>query len=252
MTIKPVVSIITPTFNSERFISETIDSIIQQSYKDWELLVIDDGSDDNSIKIIKEFESKENRVHLIRFKKNYGPAYARNLGIQLAKGRYIAFLDSDDVWHPDKLEIQIKFMLENNLPFSFTSYRKIDDMGKIFGKRIKAPEMLNYNDLLKSCTIGCLTVVYDQRLIGKQFMPDYPKTQDYALWLKIMKTGVKARGIDQELAYYRIRQSSISRNKIIKAFYQWKIYREQENLNFFESIYFMINYTLYGLIKLIR
>jgi len=252
MKNNPIVSIISPSFNSENFILETIDSVIKQTFKDWELLIIDDGSDDNSVKIIQEIASNEKRIHLFILKKNCGPAYARNFGIQLAKGRYIAFLDSDDIWHPNKLEVQINYMDENNIPFSFTSYRKIDENGNIFGKLINAPEMLNYNDLLKSCTIGCLTVVYDQNMIGKQFMPNYPKTQDYALWLKIMKQGIIARGIDKELAYYRIRRSSISRNKFIKAYFQWKIYRRQEKLTLIKSIYFMMNYTLHGLLKLIR
>jgi glycosyltransferase involved in cell wall biosynthesis len=251
MKENPIVSIISPSFNSERYISETIGSIINQTFQNWELLIVDDGSNDNSLEVIRYFIHKENRIRLISLKRNYGPAYARNLGIQLAKGRYIAFLDSDDLWHMDKLDIQIKYMNENNLAFTFTTYRKIDEQGKLIGKRIKAPKVLDYNDLLKSCVIGCLTVIYDQVLLGKQFMPNFPKAQDYALWLKIMKKGVKAWGIDHELAYYRIRKSSISSNKISKAYYQWKIYREQEILGFFQSIYYMTHYTYHGFKKML-
>ena len=246
------ISIITPCFNSQEFISFTIDSVLQQTYKNWELIVINDGSTDNSKDILAEFSKRDSRIRIITLDKNYGPAHARNVGIKKAKGKYIAFLDSDDLWITNKLETQISFMLENNIVFSFSSYRKIDEDGKIVGDVIKAPSRIQYQDLLKSCSIGCLSVVYDQSMIGKQYMPEYKKTQDYALWLKILKSGVDAIGIDEELALYRIRKSSISRNKFVKAYYQWKIYREQEKISFPKSLYLMMFYAFYGIKKMFQ
>jgi len=247
-----LVSIITPCYNSQYFITNTVESVIQQTYENWELLIIDDGSKDDSKNIIAHYSNKDPRIKLISLEKNQGPAHARNIGIEMARGRFIAFLDSDDLWNRNKLETQINFMLKNNIPFSFTSYQKIKNDGNPVGKTVIAPKILNYTDLLKSCPIGCLTVVYDQSKIGKHYMPDFLKAQDYALWLKILKTGINAIGIEENLAFYRIRKSSISRNKLFKAYFQWKIYRKQEKISLTKSLYLMFFYTFYGFKKMIK
>ena len=246
-----LVSIITACYNAEDHISETIESILKQSYKDWELILINDGSTDKSEQIIQKFHAQDNRLKVINLDKNHGPAYSRNQGIKMARGKYIAFLDSDDVWHENKLEEQVDFMRNSKVQFSFTGYQKIDEKGQFFGRKIDAPKELTYKELLKSCTIGCLTVMYDQSNIGKYYMPNYPKAQDYALWLNILKDGINAYGLNQTLAFYRIRKRSISRNKIKKAFYQWKIYRTQENLGYFKSLYYMAHYTFHGFLKML-
>jgi glycosyltransferase involved in cell wall biosynthesis len=246
------VSIITPCYNCENYISFTIESVVQQTYSEWELIIVNDGSEDKSINLIKSYSEKDPRIKLIELENNMGPAYARNMGIRMASGRFIAFLDSDDLWDKKKLEKQISFMINNDISFSFTSYQKINYNGDLVGKPIKAPPVINYNDLLKSCPIGCLTVIYDQGKIGKHYMPDFLKAQDYALWLKILKTGVEANGIEENLAYYRIRKSSISRNKLYKAYFQWKIYRKQEIISIIKSMYLMFFYTFYGFKKMIE
>ncbi len=245
-----LVSIITPSHNSVKFIRGTIESVLRQTYSFWELIIINDGSVDGSDKIINEFLQNDNRIKVINLDRNHGPAYARNQGIKIAKGKYIAFLDSDDLWHEEKLKIQTEFMEKSKIKFSFTGYQKINEKGKQIGRPISAPEKLTYKDLLKSCIIGCLTVVYDQSEIGKYYMPNYLKTQDYALWLKILKDGIDAYGLDQTLAFYRIRKSSISRNKLIKAYYQWKIYRTQEKLDLVKSVLYMIHYAFHGFKKM--
>jgi glycosyltransferase involved in cell wall biosynthesis len=247
-----LVSVITPCYNSQNYISYTIESVIRQTYENWELIIVDDGSEDGSKNIIAKYSEKDPRIKLIELVNNQGPAHARNVGLEIARGRFIAFLDSDDLWDRKKLESQINYMLEYDVSFSFTSYQKINNKGDVVGKPVKAPKVLSYNNLLKSCPIGCLTVIYDQNKIGKHYMPNFLKAQDYALWLKILKTGIHAIGIEENLAFYRIRKSSISRNKLYKAYFQWKIYRKQEKINIIKSIYLMLFYTFHGLNKLIK
>ena len=213
--VDPLVSVVMPAYNAEIYISDAINSVISQTYKNWELLIVNDRSTDNTKKIINSFKEKEKRIIYFETDKNLGPGYARNIAIERANGQYIAFLDSDDKWIPNKLEIQLNFMKKNKSSFSFTSYQKINESSQIIGKKIEVPNKLNYEDLLKSCIIGCLTVIYDVSKLGKVYMPLIKKTQDYAMWLNILKKIPSAHGLNESLALYRVRRDSISSNKFI-------------------------------------
>lgn len=243
-----LVSIITPCYNSEQFIERTVESIIDQTYSNWELLVIDDFSSDNSVNIVKRLIKLDSRIKLVQLEKNYGAAVARNKGIELAKGRFIAFLDSDDLWLPNKLKTQVKFMEKNNVSFSYSSYKLTNMMNNDKGSFI-VPYRQSYKDILKTCSIGCLTAMYDVKKIGKVYMPIIAKRQDFGLWLRILKKVDYAYGIQEELAIYRMRKDSISGNKIKVAKYQWQIYRKEENLTLLNSLYYFLHYAINGLFK---
>lgn len=242
-----LVSIITPVHNAYSLIEETIQSILNQTFTDWELILIDDYSSDMGIHILNKYEELDPRIHLFENPKNMGAAISRNKGIEMAKGRFIAFLDSDDLWEPNKLELQVKFMLENKHAFSFTGYHKF--RGKTIVGQHFVPARVTHEELLKTCSIGCLTAMYDTDQLGKVFMPIISKRQDFALWLKILKMIPYAYGINQPLARYRLRGDSISGNKFKAARYQWKVYRDFENLNLFKSCYYFAHYAFFGVIK---
>jgi len=243
-----LVSIITPSYNSEKFIKETIDSVISQTYQNWEMIIVDDVSPDKSNEIIDAFIKKDSRIKLIKLEENSGPAVARNRAIEEAKGRYIAFLDADDLWLPEKLEKQIAFMLENDLSFTYSSYRLIDEEGHRLGEFI-TKEMISYESMLKTCSVGCLTAIYDTEKLSKVYMPNILKRQDYGLWLKILREIESTKGIVEPLAVYRVLKNSVSSNKIKTAQYQWKIYREVEHINIFKSTYYFIFYMVNGILK---
>lgn len=243
-----LVSIITPSYNSAHFITKTIESVIEQTYQEWEIIIVDDCSTDNSIDIVKEYQTKDSRVKLIQLARNSGPAVARNKAIEEARGRYIAFLDSDDIWFSQKLEKQIPFMKEKDAVLSYTSYQKIEEDGTPRGT-VKVPVSVNYKKMLNSNYIPCSTAVLDSYKLGKVLMPNILKRQDYGLWLKILKMGHIAYGINEPLAYYRVRRCSVSSNKLIAAKYQWKVYREVEKLDIFNSAYHFMKYAYIGLRK---
>ncbi len=205
-----LVSIITPSYNSEKFIANTIASVLAQTYTFWEMIIVDDCSTDNSVKIINSFKDK--RIKLITLKENSGAAVARNKAIAKAKGNFIAFLDSDDFWYPNKLEVQINFMVKNNYKLTYTSYQQVDENATPI-KKIECHKKLSYQDLLSANRIGCLTAVYAADKLGKIYMPTIRKRQDYAFWLSILKKIDYAYGIQQVLANYTIRNQSISNNK---------------------------------------
>lgn len=243
-----MVSIITPSYKSVKFISQTIESVLNQTYQDWEMIIVDDVSPDNSNEIIEKYIKKDDRIKLIKLEKNGGPAVARNRAIEEASGRYIAFLDADDLWMPGKLEKQIKFMVNNNIVLSYSSYDLIDEDNNDLGTFITKPKV-NYSDLLKTNSIGCLTAIYDTEKIGKVLMPDIIKRQDYGLWLNILKKTDHAKGILESLAKYRIMKNSVSSNKFVAAKYVWKIFRDVEKLNIFKSCYYFCFYVYNGLKK---
>ena len=244
------VSIITPLLNSLTFIEETIESVISQTYNDWEMIIIDDCSNDGSLELVKDIAKDDLRIRLISLKNNLGPSNARNEGIKQACGRYIAFLDSDDLWHKDKLEKQIKFMQKNEYAFTFTGYEKIDEKGKKIGNILPFKGQVTYHDLLKSNHIGCLTAMIDLKILGyKMYMPDIKKRQDQGLWLEILKEIDKAYCLNKVLGKYRIRKDSISINKIANIKFQWQLYRELEKLSIIQSFYYMLWYAFYGIRK---
>lgn len=243
-----LISIITPSYNSARFISETIHSVLSQSITNWEMIVVDDCSVDNSVEIIRSFIAVDSRIKLIQLTENSGAAVARNAAIKESKGRYIAFLDSDDLWSPNKLEMQLEFMQRNNYPFTFAAYDKIDEHGKVFGS-IGVPDRVSYTELLKTCSIGCLTAMYDTKYLGKVTMPPIRKRQDFGLWLRLLKKTDFAYGLNITLAQYRVRPGSISANKFNAAMHTWHLYRDIERLKFFYCIYFFSHYAIRGLLR---
>ncbi|WKD86516.1 Putative teichuronic acid biosynthesis glycosyltransferase TuaG [Polaribacter huanghezhanensis] len=230
------------------FITETITSIQKQTYENWELLITDDGSTDNSIKIIKEFLLKDSRIKLFSIK-NSGAAVARNNSIKKSKGSYIAFLDSDDLWFPNKLELQIKFMETHNYNFTHTSYKKISDEGEDLNLTVTCNDVLTYDQMLSSNKIGCLTVMYNVDCIGKIYMPIIRKRQDYALWLKILKINEVAYGLNVVLSKYRLRSNSISNNKFEMLKWNWLLFRKIEKLSFFKSLYLVTSNILIKIFK---
>ncbi len=241
-----LVTIVTPSYNCSDFISKTIDSVINQSYSNWEMIIVDDKSTDNTVEIINNYVKKDNRIKLIESADNYGPAYTRNIGIKYSKGAYIAFLDSDDLWEKDKLLLQVSFMKKNDIPFSYSGYSIIDEAGKKiteFYPRLK----VNYRDLLKTNDIGCLTAIYDVSKLGKMYMENLKTGQDLTLWLKILKKIGYGYCIEMSLARYRIRDGSNSRKKTNKAKWQWYTFRVVEALTISKSIYYFVFYTLYGI-----
>jgi len=234
-----LVSIVTPICNSEKYLAPTVESIISQSISDWELVLVDDCSTDNSGFIAQRYKDQDSRIRLIRLEQNYGAAVARNTAIEAAQGRYIAFLDSDDQWLPQKLEKQIIFMEKHNYAFTHSWYEKQDETGKPLGQKVCAPERLNYYDMLKSNQIGCLTACYDTDKLGKVFMPLIRKRQDYGLWLKILKKEPFVYCLPEFLALYRVRSSSVSSNKVEMLKYNWQLYRHIEKLSVLRSAYYL-------------
>lgn len=206
------VSIITPVFNSENYIADAIDSALNQTYKDLELIIIDDHSQDRSVEIVKNYV--DSRIQLICLKKNGGAGLARNRGIEIASGRYIAFLDADDMWASDKLEKQLDFMGRNKISFCYSSFYLMNDQGASDGTYIEALPRVNHKKMLKNNYIGCLTAIYDTESLGKVYMTEHKKRQDWGLWLKLLSKTPWAMSLSEPLAYYRHGNTSLSKNKL--------------------------------------
>lgn len=243
------VSIITPAYNCEKFISKTIESVLSQTYPHWEMIVVNDCSSDTTGQIAQKYASYDKRIKYIKLEYNSGAAVARNVAMSMAKGQYIAFLDSDDLWLPDKLSTQIKFMQDNNYKFSCTDYEQIDESGNPLGKIIKCREKADYNRVLLDCPIGNSTVMYDVSQLGKFEVPDIRKRNDDALWLKMLKKEKYIYGLNQILTQYRIRKDSISANKLQLVKYHWTLYRKIEKLNIIRSLFYIIHW---GIIKVLK
>ena len=237
-----IISIITPVYNASDFLEETINSVLNQTYDNWEMILVDDCSTDNSREIIKKLSQMDDRIIPVFSERNEGVAKSRNKGILKAKGRYIAFLDSDDIWKENKLKLQIEFMKKNNIAFSFTGYDFIDENGVEFRKMVDVPSKVNYNKLLKYNSIGCLTVMIDKEIVGDIEMPSI-KHEDFMTWLSILKKGIDAYGINENLASYRKRTGSVSENKIKAATWTWNILRKHERLNIVKASWCFINYA---------
>ncbi len=246
--LKPLVSIITPSFNAARFIKSTILSVQAQTYAQWEMIIVDDCSSDNTCEIVEQLAVLDKRLHLIKQNINNGPALARNVALDAAKGRYIAFLDSDDLWLPDKLNRQLLFMQKRNIAFSYTQYRHIDEAGNEHGALIVPLDYYDYSKLLKNNKIGCLTVMLDRDQIGNiAFKQTY--REDYVLWLELIKRGFRAYGLQEYHARYRIVTKSHSRNKIKASIGNWRVYRNVEKLSLPNAVWCFMNYAVRGYIK---
>ncbi|WP_338367074.1 glycosyltransferase family 2 protein [uncultured Pseudoalteromonas sp.] len=243
---EPLVSVIMPAYNAEIYISESIESVITQSYANWELLITDDHSTDKTQQIINEYATKDPRIKLFINEQNGGAGVARNNSIKQASGRFIAFLDADDKWLPEKLTKQISFMLTNNYAFTFTAYQKLEQ-GELRGT-IKPPVFTTYKKLLSSNVIGCLTAVYDTQVLGKLYMPLIRKRQDMGLWLNILEQVPKAYCLEDVLALYRV-DSGMTQNKLEILKWQWLFYRKVKKLSIFKSAYHFVIYSVKGFLK---
>lgn len=241
-----LVSVIMPSHNSAHFIEETIRSVIAQTYANWELIVVDDCSTDNTLEITRALAARDSRIQSIVLAENGGSAVARNTAIEAATGRYIAFLDSDDIWAPQKLERQIAFMQETGSPFTYASYERMTEAGEKISF-VHVPAKVRYSGLLKKNVIACLTAVYDTKQLGKVLMPLIRKGQDYGLWLMLLKRIDHARGLDEVLGRYRIREQSISSNKLESSTWVWRIYREVMQLSLPVALYYFSFYAATGI-----
>lgn len=240
---KGLISIITPAYNAEKFIVETIESVLQQTYVQWELIIANDNSKDKTKEIVQEYAKKDARIKLINLAGNSGPALARNAAIGKARGQYLAFLDSDDKWFPEKIDKQIKALQKSKAVICFTAYRRTNLDGSEVGKLIEVPLELNYEKLLYQNVIGTLTVVIDREKTGPVKMTD-AGYDDYVLWLEVLKNGSTGIGINEDLARYRKVDGSISSNKFRAAKWIWNIYRNIEGLSFIRSFYYFFIYSL--------
>lgn len=237
-----LVSIIMPAYNSEKYIEESVQSVINQSYQNWELLIIDDYSTDETFSIAQSLANQDKRIKLYQLRKNSGAAIARNKGIKKANGSYLAFLDSDDLWKKNKLENQIRFMEDNEYTFSCTAYEFIDAENRKTGKVVTPLTESDYNGVLKYSP-GNSTVVYDVDKLGKFFVPDIKRRNDFVMWLQVIKKAKKIYGISEALTQYRVHAESLSVNKKKLVKYQWRVYREIENLSFIYSLYLICHKT---------
>jgi teichuronic acid biosynthesis glycosyltransferase TuaG len=238
-----MVSVITPAHNSSEHIAETMMSVLAQTHPEWEMIVVDDCSTDHTGELVQEFSQHDPRIRLIELKDHLGPAEARNKAIRAASGRYIAFLDSDDLWHPHKLERQINFMQQNGWAFTFTNYQRIKGHS---GKRmnvVKVPRTIDYSGYLRNTIIGALTVIIDREKTGDFKMPNLRTSHDMALWCDILKRGFQAHGLRETLAYYRVVNSSNTAKKIRAAYDVWRVYRRVEKMALLPS---MVNFMFYA------
>lgn len=247
---KNLVSIITPVYNAGKFIAETIECIQAQTYVDWELLLINDCSQDNSVQQIEHYMQADSRIRLIHLETNSGAAVARNKGIEQAKGQYIAFVDSDDCWEPRKLELQLAYMQQHGVAFTYTNFKLLNEDGSVRKERMKLPTSRDYYGLLKNTAIACSTVVIDRNIIGDFRMPLVRKGQDTATWLMLMRErGVTAYLVDEVLNGYRQVKGSLSNNKFKALQRTWYIYRELEKLPLLKSAYYFVNYAIQATLR---
>lgn len=247
--MKELVSIITPTYNSAKFIEETIQSVQSQTYSNWEMIIVDDGSTDTTVKIIEEIIKEDDRIQFYKLENNSGPAVARNTAIGKAKGKYLTFIDADDIWFPDFIKNSIDVIKQTNIPFVFSSYKRANEKLEFVFTDFIVPKKVTYTDILKSNSISCLTAFIDIKVLDKKFMPLIRKRQDMGLWLQYLKVTPYAFGIQETQAIYRIRENSLSRKKIDLIKYQWQFYRDVEHLNIVLSTYYMLHWMYRGFMK---
>ncbi|HEA28555.1 MAG TPA: glycosyltransferase family 2 protein [Leeuwenhoekiella sp.] len=237
-----MISIITAFYNAEKFLAESIESVLAQTHVDWELLLIDDCSSDQSAVIALKYAQADKRITIVTLEQNSGTGIARNKGIEQAKGSKIAFLDADDRWKPHKLATQLQFMEKNQASICFSSYTLMNENGKPLNIAVQALPVLDFNTLLRANYIGNLTALYDVERLGKQYAPALRKRQDWALWLDLVKKAGKAYGISESLAYYRVRKDSISGNKWKMLRYNFAVYNQYLEFSRLKSAWMMLRF----------
>lgn len=249
MESQPLISVIMPCYNMASYVADSIKSVIAQSYPHWELLIVDDASTDETVSIIESYVQTDSRIRLAIKTQNSGIADTRNQCIQTAQGQFLAFLDADDIWHPEKLEKQLNFMLEKNVGFTYSTYDWIDEEGNTLNRFINTIGNLDYETYLRNTIIGCSTVMVNKAIIGEVVVPKFRTSEDTATWLDILKKGYLAYAIDEPLVSYRIRRKSASSNKIKAAADLWKVYRRHEKLPFFKATYYFSCYAFNAIKK---
>ena len=242
-SLPPLVSIVTPAFNAARFIAVTIASARAQSFADWEMVIVDDASHDTTRDIIERLQADEPRLRLICNDRNLGVAASRNVALDAARGRWIAFLDSDDLWLPDKLAAQLAFAAEHDAAFVFGSYRRITEDGCRIGRLIRVPGTLTYPELLKNTCVATLTVLVDRHSVGPLRFPDLKRGNDFALWLRLLERVGRAHGLDRDLGRYRVVRQSLSSRKLRSADWVWRVYRETAGLSGPAAAWCFANYA---------
>ncbi len=235
-----VVSVIMPAYNSAQYISEAIESVIAQTYTRWELIIIDDASRDHTNNIIQDFAKKDTRIKFLWNSTNLGTHHTRNKGIEAAEGDFIAFLDADDQWKPQKLQKQVDLLVQGNTAACFASYDLIAENGEALRKQVQALPVLTYEKLLKANYVGNLTGIYNAKLLGKIYNPEIAKRQDWAMWLKVIEEGGPMEGIQESLAIYRQRKDSISRNKLEMIRYNFNVYHKILGFDLISSLWKML------------
>ncbi len=246
----PLVSVVMPCYNGSRFIGEAVDSVRKQTIQDWELLIVDNASTDDSVAVVSALAEEDPRIIPLSCATR-GAGSARNAGITYARGRYIAFLDCDDLWSPIKLERQLSIMKETGAVFCWSSYSVIDSSGLTIRRQL-ATESIDYDSFMsKRSIVGCLTAIYDAQHYGKVYMPLIRMRQDYALWAYLIRNAAQSKvptvGIKEVLAFYRVHQMAMTRNKIRAAAYQWQLYRNVERLSFLTSLRYFVGYAINGI-----
>jgi len=247
--MKDLVSIITPTFNSANYVLATINSVLNQTYTNWELLLVDDCSTDDTYRIIQEQASLDPRIKVFQLENNAGPAKARNFAINKAQGSFMTFLDADDIWFADFIQNSIETIEQTGINFVFSSYKRANENLEFVYSDFIVPAKVTYTDILKTNSISCLTAFINIKALGKKTMPDIRKRQDMGLWLKYLKEIPFAYGITTPKAIYRIRKNSLSRNKLSLIKYQWEFYRKVEQINILSSTYYLLSWMYLGYMK---
>lgn len=244
--MEDLVSIVVPVYNAEKFLEDTINTVLNQTYTNWELILVNDCSKDNSINIINKYVEQDSRIRLHNNETNSKAAVSRNNGITDSKGRFICFLDADDLWDKYKIEKQVDFMYKEKCAFAFTGYEFADENGKPNGKKVQVPYKINYKQALKNTTIWTSTVMFDMKKLQKDdiFMPNVARGQDTATWWKVLKKIDNAYGLNEILSFYRRSENTLSSNKFVALKRTWNLYRNVEKLSFISSCYNFIFYCI--------
>ena len=237
-----MVSVIMPSYNTERFIAKSIDSVLNQTYANWELIISDGPSNDNTAAIVNNYCEQDQRIRLITPTKHINIAEARFTSIQNSKGRYLAFLDSDDIWVNDKLEKQVKFMQDHHYAFTYGDYEIIDSNGQRTGKTIRNGGVVDYNKYLRNTILGCGSVMLDKEQVEQIIQPADDVNDDMGLWCSILRKGIKAYPLDEVLYQYRIRNDGASSHRLKMVKSVWNVYRKQEKLSWVKSVFCFLGY----------
>ena len=247
--ISPMISIVLPTYHSAQRVEDSINSVLKQTYENWELIIVDDASQDDTPAVIQRYADADKRIKCLFSKTNQGAGETRNLGIDAARGRYLAFLDSGDLWESDKLSRQLDFMQKNNYAFTFTKGDFFDENGKFLGETIKTADKLAYRDVLKHCCISTPTVMLDTTQFNRIRMPALRQGEDHALWLSLLEQTPYVYRIPVVLSHFLIWSGALSSNKLHKARMQWRVYRQALGLSLIPSAWYWLHYAFYGTVK---